>query len=96
LKHAGERPALIIRTVKPAGAVPTYWSAALDATEDELPENRPARVPQSYTLCLGDARLLQRTTNSNIYKELMHVDLETQPHLTPTSGSDDTQCTTTL
>ena len=54
-----------------------FWSAALDATEEPLPEQsshiyRQLRLPDS------DVRvLLQRTDDRKVSKERMHLDLET-------------------
>lgn len=53
-----------------------FWSAALDATEEELPEtSRPVyrrlRLPDSQIRIL-----LQRTDDVKTSKERMHIDLE--------------------
>lgn len=54
-----------------------FWAAALDATEEQLPEQsrpiyRQLRLPDS------DIRvLLQRTDDPKVSKERMHLDLET-------------------
>jgi predicted enzyme related to lactoylglutathione lyase len=54
-----------------------FWSAALDATEESLPENsrpvyRGLRLPDSEIRIL-----LQKTSDQKISKERMHLDLET-------------------
>jgi predicted enzyme related to lactoylglutathione lyase len=54
-----------------------FWSAALDATEEELPE---ASKPVYRRLRLPDAHirvLLQLTHDGKTAKERMHLDLET-------------------
>jgi predicted enzyme related to lactoylglutathione lyase len=54
-----------------------FWSAALDATEEELPE---ASQPVYRTLRLPDAEiriLLQLTHDKKTSKERMHLDIET-------------------
>jgi predicted enzyme related to lactoylglutathione lyase len=55
----------------------SFWSAALDATEESLSENsrhvyRQLRLPDSQIRIL-----LQRTSDAKTSKERMHVDLET-------------------
>ena len=55
----------------------TFWSAALDAVEEELPINsrqvyRRLRLPDSEIRIL-----LQRTGDTKTHKERMHLDLET-------------------
>jgi len=54
-----------------------FWSAALDAVEEELPINsrqvyRRLRLPDSEIRIL-----LQRTGDTKTHKERMHLDLET-------------------
>jgi predicted enzyme related to lactoylglutathione lyase len=54
-----------------------FWSAALDATEELLPETsshiyRQLRLPDSEIRVL-----LQRTNDEKVSKERMHLDLET-------------------
>ena len=54
-----------------------FWSAVLDATEEELPE---ASRPVYRTLRLPDSEiriLLQLTHDEKVTKERMHLDLET-------------------
>jgi predicted enzyme related to lactoylglutathione lyase len=55
----------------------SFWSAALDAVEEELPINsrtvyRRLRLPDSEIRIL-----LQRTGDTKTHKERMHLDLET-------------------
>ena len=55
----------------------TFWSAALDAAEEELPENSRS-VYRRLKLPDSDIRiLLQRTADPKTHKERMHLDLET-------------------
>lgn len=54
-----------------------FWSSALDATEEELPERsrpvyRQLRLPDSEIRVL-----LQRTDDEKVSKERMHLDIET-------------------
>ena len=54
-----------------------FWSAALDAAEEELPDNSK---PVYRRLKLPDSEvriLLQRTADRETHKERMHLDLET-------------------
>jgi predicted enzyme related to lactoylglutathione lyase len=54
-----------------------FWTAALDATEEEL---APASRPVYRRLRLPDADirvLLQRTNDPKTHKERMHLDIET-------------------
>lgn len=55
----------------------SFWSAALDATEEPLPEKtrvvyRRLRLPDSNVRIL-----LQRTNDQKASKERMHLDIET-------------------
>lgn len=54
-----------------------FWSAALDATEEELSENSRS-VYRRLKLPDSDVRiLLQRTADPKTHKQRMHLDLET-------------------
>lgn len=55
----------------------TFWSAALDATEEELSENSRS-VYRRLKLPDSEIRILvQRTGDPKMHKERMHLDLET-------------------
>lgn len=55
----------------------TFWSAALGATEEQLPENSRA-VYRRLVLPDSPTRiLLQRTDDPKTHKERVHLDLET-------------------
>jgi predicted enzyme related to lactoylglutathione lyase len=55
----------------------TFWSAALDATEESLSE-KSRHIYRRLRLPDADIRvLLQRTDDEKVSKERMHLDLET-------------------